>query len=116
YIQRNTLRTEANPFAIFVPKQVHGLETVIPGPQEVLFHLTGDLTINGVTKQITWEVRARTVDGSVRGTARTEFTFGEFGLQRPSVASVLSVQDNIRLEYDFTLVPEAGSAPLTPGA
>jgi len=112
FIQRNTLGTEANPLAIFVPSEVHGLESPVPGTEEVLFHLSGDLTINGVTRPITWEVRARTADNTILGNARTEFTFGEFGLERPSVAAILSVQDNIRLEYDFSLVPNAESAPL----
>ncbi|HWV57392.1 MAG TPA: YceI family protein [Longimicrobiales bacterium] len=112
YIQRNTLRTDANPLAIFVPTEVHGLETPVPGAQEVLFHLSGNLTINGVTRPITWEVRARTIENAIRGNARTEFTFGEFEMERPSVAAILSVQDNIRLEYDFVLVPDAQSAPL----
>ena len=37
------------------------------------------------------------------GTATTNFTFEYFDLTRPSVARVLSIEDNIKLELDLTL-------------
>jgi hypothetical protein len=64
----------------------------------------GDLTINGVTQPVTWDVTASANDHGVTGTARTAFTFGTFDLAIPRVRSVLSVDDDIRLEYDFNLV------------
>jgi hypothetical protein len=42
----------------------------------------------------------------VRGRAETSFTFEEFGLEIPRVRSVLSVVNEIRLEYDFRLIAE----------
>jgi polyisoprenoid-binding protein YceI len=77
-------------------------------PGEYAFDLVGDLTVHGVTRPSTWHVKARLAPtGAVTGTATTSFTFGEFGMPIPKVAIVLSVDDLIKLEYDFALVPQA---------
>jgi len=74
------------------------------------FELTGDLTIHGVTKPATWQVKAaRNATGAVTGTATTSFKFAEFGIATPKVARVLSVDDNITLEYDFNLILQAAT-------
>jgi hypothetical protein len=62
--------------------------------------------VHGVTKPITWDVTATAANGGYTGTASTAFTFEDFGLTKPRVASVLSVVDTIRLEYDFKLVAQ----------
>ena len=41
--------------------------------------------------------------GMVTGTAVTRFTFETFELTKPRVAILLSIDDDIALEYDFTL-------------
>ena len=71
------------------------------------FTLSGDLTIHGVTRPTTWQVKAtRLASGAVTGTATTEFKFGDFNMTIPKVARVMSVDDRIALEYDFNLVPQ----------
>jgi polyisoprenoid-binding protein YceI len=105
YVRRNTLRTYANPEAVFVPTAVSGLSQPLPSAGEHTVRITGDLTINGVTRPTTWEATVRAEGDAFRGTARTEFTFGDFRMTIPRVAAVLSVTDRIRLEYDFHLVP-----------
>ena len=43
-------------------------------------------------------------DGTASGSVAVEFTFDDFGMNKPSVAIVLSVDDTIRLELDFNAV------------
>lgn len=105
YVRRNTLQTEAHPAAVFVPTAFSGLAFPLPAG-DATFRITGDLTIRGVTRPVTWDVTARAAGSGIAGTARTNFTFDDFGLDKPRVASVLSVADEIRLEYDFSLVRE----------
>lgn len=109
YVRRRTLETESHPAAVFVPREFHGLAFPLPAAGEITFRLVGDLTIRGVTRPVTWEVTARTGGGVLAGRATTSFTFADFGLTKPSVASVLSVEDEIRLEYDFRLAPAGGA-------
>ena len=106
YIQRRTLETATHPNVELVPTAFRGLSftTRLSGPQS--FELLGDLTIRGVTKPTTWQVTARFEGGKVTGSAATAFTFDDFGMAKPRVASVLSVADTIKLEYDFTFVAE----------
>lgn len=105
YLRRNTLRTADHPESIFIPTAIRGLPNPLPPSGEVTFELEGEYTIRDVTRPVTWEVQAEFWEGAVIGQARTSFTFGHFDLQIPSVGSVLSIRDDIRLEYDFRLVP-----------
>jgi polyisoprenoid-binding protein YceI len=111
YVRRNTLRTEIHPEATFVPTAVEGLEWPAPAGGMLHLRVVGDLTVNGVTRSATWDARVRAGNGTFEGAATTEFSFGDFEMAIPRVASVLSVTDRIRLEYDFRLVPapEVGS-------
>lgn len=105
FVRRNTLETETNPTAVFVPTELRGLTVPLPTMGDVAFTMVGDLTIRGVTKPTTWEVTAHVMNGGVSGEAKTSFTFADFELTKPRVRSVLSVNDDIRLEYTFRLVP-----------
>jgi polyisoprenoid-binding protein YceI len=120
YVQRRLLETERFPSVELVPTAVRGLPNPLPaasaesGPRT--FELAGDLTVRGVTRPTTWRVRGEYRAGRVTGTASTAFTFQEFGLTQPRVPVVLSVADTIRLEYDFTLVPDTAAGPSTSAA
>jgi polyisoprenoid-binding protein YceI len=108
YIQRRTLETEMYPTVEFVPTTITGLATPPQSSGDLALTVRGDMTIHGTTKAVTWEVTARAAGGAYTGRARTAFTFENFGLTKPRVASVLSVVDTIRLEYDFRLVASRG--------
>ena len=102
YVRSNTLETNAYPTTELVVKSTPGLPWPLPSSGEVAFEIVGDLTIHGVTKELTWQATAQARDGgSVTGKAKTNFTFGTFDMEVPSVFVVLSVDDNIRLELDF---------------
>lgn len=103
YIQGRTLDTGSFPSAVFVPREARGLGSrLAPGPFDL--QLTGELTIRGVTREVTWEVSGEATEEEVRGLASTRITFQDFGLERPRVAVVLSVEETIRLELDFVLL------------
>lgn len=105
YIQNNILQTNSHPTVELVPKQIVGLDTPLTASGEVAFQLIGDLTVNGITRSTTWEVTGTATEGrEITGTATTHFTFEDFGLSQPRVPSVLSVKDNIQLEFDFHFV------------
>ncbi len=106
YIQRNTLETGTYPEAIFVPTAVTGLPSPLPESGAVAFQLTGDLTVHGATRPVTWDVTAQIEGRTLRGTAATSITFTEFGMTLPRVGPVLSVEDLIVLELDFALTLE----------
>jgi polyisoprenoid-binding protein YceI len=103
YVRRRTLVTDTFPTAVFVPSELRGL-TFPLADGEHTFQMIGDLTIRNVAQPTTWEVTARVADGVVTGLAKTALTFDQFQMTKPRVGSVLSVDDEIRLEYEFRLV------------
>jgi polyisoprenoid-binding protein YceI len=105
FIRRRTLQTEQHPAATFVPTEVRSLKLPLPKTGEVKFQLVGNLTVRNVTKPVTWEVVGKVDNGALSGEAKTRFTFADFELEKPRVRSVLSVEDEIALEYTFALVP-----------
>jgi polyisoprenoid-binding protein YceI len=102
YIRRRTLDSATYPEVAFQPTALEGLTWPLTAGA-LTFRLRGDLTVRGQTRPVIWDVTATYMDGAMRGEARTQFTFEEFGMDKPSVGSVLSVADEIRLEYGFTL-------------
>lgn len=103
YVHRNLLLTNRFPTAVFVPTAVTGLPAPLPseGTHEVL--IEGQLTLLEVTRPVVWRGTA-TFDGdAVHLEAATTFTFEDFGLAKPRVASVLSVADEITLEIRLSL-------------
>ena len=103
YVRNRTLETDTWPEVVFVPRSFDGLPAPISdasGPAE--FAITGDLTVRDQTREVTWDVAAEFAgDGTVTGSASVEFTFDDFGMDKPRVAIVVSVEDTILLELDF---------------
>ena len=103
YVRRRTLETDTYPEIIFQPTAFTGLPdapATFLGPVE--FTITGDLTVKDQTREVTWDGTATlSGDGEVTGFASVAFTFDDFGMDKPSVAVVLSVEDTILLELDF---------------
>jgi len=107
YIKRRTLIVDSFPFAVFRVRELRGLPADLPAGRSLAFSVVGDLTVHGVTAPAVWSATAHVAEGgAITGRAETRFTFGTFGMQRPRVMVVLSVEDEIRLEYDFRFVRE----------
>jgi len=102
FIQRRTLETEKYPLAEFVPTRIQGLPVMIPTTGQTGIQLIGNMTIHGTTKEVTFTgIATFGRDSTVAGRATTNFTFSTFGITKPSLARVLSVDDKIQLEIVF---------------
>ncbi|MCL4864464.1 MAG: YceI family protein [Gemmatimonadales bacterium] len=104
YVRRNTLVTETYPSVVLRPTELRGLPWPLPAAGSVTFQLVGNLTVKDVTRSTTWDVTLTVAGNTLSGSASTSFTFEEFGLTKPRVARVMSVEDTIKLEYDLKLV------------
>jgi len=109
FVSRNVLQTGQHPVVTFVPTEVTGLPAPLPDSGEGSFQMTGDLTILGTTKPVTWEVTLQRDAGTLAAQAGTSFTFTDFGIPQPRVPVVLSVDETIKLEADLTLQLEPTS-------
>jgi len=111
FIKRRTIVTDSFPTAVLVVTGITGLPATLPTSGAMTLILTGHLTIHGVTRPSTWNVTAQADGATITGKASTRIQFGDFGMVQPRVAVVLSVVDDIKLEYDFNFVRDAQGSP-----
>ena len=104
FIKDNTVQTRRFPTAEFVPTKTSGLPLPLSLSGDLAFAMTGNMTVHGITKEVTFEVKATRSGAklSATATAAPTWKFGDFGMTIPRVATVLSIQDEIRV--DVTLV------------
>ena len=75
--------------------------------QTVKVEATGDLTVHGVTKEVTIPLEAKLVKG-VKGvivvTGQIDLPFADFDIEKPVAARVLSIEDHgiLELQLFFT--------------
>ena len=102
YVKTRTFETDKFPFAEFVPTKLQGLPLMIPTQGQTGFELTGNMTIHGVTKEVTFQgIATFGRDSTVAGRAKTSFNFETFGLTKPMIGRLMSVDDKVDLEIVF---------------
>lgn len=102
YIRNRVLDTEKFPTLDFVPTA--GLTANVPSQptaQAIGFKMTGNMTIKGVTKPVTWNIAGTLRGATVAGVATTSIKFSDFNLPKPAVPLLLSAEDTIGLEIEF---------------
>lgn len=107
YIKRRTLVTDSFPEGVFIPTRL-GLSTGdIHQRGPISGTLSGIMTMHGASHPVDWTITGMIAGDTISGHAVTHVQFGDFGMERPHLMIVLSVVDDIRLEYDFRLVRSA---------
>ena len=110
FVKMDTLQTRQFPKAEFVPTKTTGLVLPMPASGEFTFKLTGQITIHGKTKDVTFDVVATRTgnDLTATATAAPTWKFGDFGMSAPSVPfRVVSVVDEIRVVVDLVATVRA---------
>jgi len=75
---------------------------MIPTQGQTGFQPTGNLTVQGVTKEVTFQgIATFGRDSTVAGGAKTSITFATFGLTKPSIGRLMSVDDKIDRDLAF---------------
>jgi polyisoprenoid-binding protein YceI len=111
FIKNDTLQVRQFPTAEFVPTKTTGLSLPLATSGTFTFTLTGNMTIKGKTKEVTFDVTAKRDGGDLTATATASpsWKFGDFGMTAPSVAfRVLSVTDEIRAAIDIVATGPKG--------
>lgn len=111
FIKNDTLRVRQFPTADFVPTKTSGLTLPLPASGTFTFTLTGNITIKGTTKEVTFDVTAKRDGGDLTATATANpsWKFGDFGMTAPSVPfRVVSVTDEIRAAVDIVATGPKG--------
>ena len=101
YVRNRLFDTRRFPDAELVVRETPGLPWPLPESGEASFQIVGDLTIQGVSRTVTWDAAATFSADSVEGSASTTVTFDQFEIAKPALAFITSVEDEIRLEMDI---------------
>jgi polyisoprenoid-binding protein YceI len=111
FIKRDTLAVSQFPTAEFVPTKTSGLTLPLATSGTFTFTLTGNMTIKGKTKEVTFDVTAKRdgTDLTATATSNPNWKFGDFGMSPPSSPlRVLSVTDEIRAAIDIVATGPKG--------
>jgi polyisoprenoid-binding protein YceI len=106
FVRGRVLEADKYPTVTLVPTSIKGVSMPLPKSGSKAFEIIGDLTVRGVTHPTTWKVNAQFQPNRMTGKATTAFTFADFAIDQPRVPVVLSVADTIKLELDFSLIPD----------
>jgi polyisoprenoid-binding protein YceI len=99
------LQTSQYPTATFTATKLTGFPATFTPGQAAQMQLTGTLDVHGIQKEVTWDVRANKSGNVLTGLATLKVNFGDFGLQVPNIAGIVSVQDGLTLQV--TIVAQA---------
>jgi polyisoprenoid-binding protein YceI len=110
FVKSDTLQTRQFPTAEFVPTKTTGLTLPMPASGEFTFKLTGQMTLHGKTKEVTFDVVATRSGNDLvaTATAAPAWKFADFGMTAPSVPfRVVSIVDEIRVVVDLVATMKA---------
>jgi polyisoprenoid-binding protein YceI len=102
-VQGRILSTSQFPEAKFVLTAPIDFGRIPSGANDVVTaSATGDLTLRGVTKRVTFEVQSILDNGAVQVKGQIPVVFADYGIPSPSNA-IVSVRDNGTLEFLLVL-------------
>jgi polyisoprenoid-binding protein YceI len=103
-IKSRGLETDAFPKATFEltqPVELPG--DIASAGASVPFSATGNLTIHGVTKEVTLDFDAQTSNGDIAIVGQTPIKLADYQIEAPTSAIALSVSDSGTLEFQLFL-------------
>ncbi len=103
-IRRLILKTEddKNEFITFTATSIDGLPTSAEVGKQFPFSATGDLTVSGQTRKITFEGKAMFVsDDEISGAVQTMVHYPDFGISVPKLPFLANVHEDVMLRLDF---------------
>ena len=106
WIRDNGPRLNIYPDAVFVANSLSGLPDSYNPGEEIQFTVEGDLTIHQVTVPATFDVRATLENGTITGVMTAQRMLTDFGIEPPSFARTLTVDDEFVIEVEFTAVAQ----------
>ena len=98
---RAALGVATFPEATFVATGVSGVDETLAIDQEHTFQLTGIMTLHGVEKEVTWEVKARRDGAILSALATIKIAYADFGITPPSIGGFVSVEGDVTLQLDI---------------
>jgi polyisoprenoid-binding protein YceI len=101
----NIMNTDQFPDATFRLAEPIDFKSVPDTGKNITAEATGNLTIHGETKKVTFDVTAqRTAGDALRVSGSIPFTFADYSLNKPGVSGI-TVEDEGTIEFLLALTP-----------
>ena len=103
-MQRFVLQSNSEEYRyiIFTPTAIAGVPNTASAGETIELQITGDLTISGVTKPVTFATTVTVAsDSQINGLATAQVLRSDYNLTIPSVPSVANVTDEVQLQFQF---------------
>ena len=98
------METSLYPTATFMLTEPIDLATLPDANTEITATTTGDLTLHGVTKAVTFDIQGRSTGSKVEIAGSIPITFADWGISNPSFGPV-TTEDHGILEFSIVFVP-----------
>ena len=98
---RETMNADRFRDATVKPVRAIGLALPLPATGGFEFTLDTLMTVNGLEREVRWDVSAQRNGRDLNVNANTAFKFGLFGMEPPRRGPVLSSQDDIRMAIEL---------------
>jgi polyisoprenoid-binding protein YceI len=102
-IHSQGLESDRYPTATFKLTSPIALAVDAANGQTIHVSATGDLTIHGVSKNVTIPIDARMTGSKIELVGSITFPFSQFGMTPPSIGGFVSVENNATLEFQLLL-------------
>jgi polyisoprenoid-binding protein YceI len=98
------METSVYPTAMFALSEPIDLGTLPDENADVTATATGELTLHGVTKTVTFDIQGRYTGSQVEIAGSIPITFADWGISNPSFGPV-TTEDNGILEFSLVFLP-----------
>jgi polyisoprenoid-binding protein YceI len=93
------LETDQFPTATFELTSPITLTKVPAAGEVVTTTAKGELTLHGVTREVTLQIKGTLVNGRIEVVGSLPVTFSDYGIQTPNIGGFVSVQDHGTMEF-----------------
>ena len=94
------------PLAVFTVDDIGGIPDGLAEGEEVATQVDGSLEVHGGVFPLTFDIQARDDGDSIFILGRTTFTWDQLEVPRPQARSVVSIEDEVRVEILLAVVPQ----------
>lgn len=97
---QSALETSRFPQAVFEATSISGVPAEF-GTTDAVMQLQGKMTLHGVTRDLTWELKVKR-DGEILSILGTvTFKYSDFGIQKPEIAGFVTVEDEVTIQVQL---------------
>ena len=102
-LRRQGIQTDTYPTATFTLTEPIALASVPAEGETISATATGDFTLHGVTRSVSIPLQGQLTNGRVVVVGSLDIAFADYGIEKPTSARVLGIEDSGSMELQLVL-------------